>query len=79
MEKKTRKDKHRDEKLDSFIGKDVTVTFTDGKERTGILIYVDEFSLKYNFRRPWHYHVGNTCFRKYHVNNIKENIKQLAG
>lgn len=63
---------HRDEKLDSMLGKNVEVTFYDGKTRQGKLIYVEEFSEKYDYRRPWRYNVGNTSFMKSSVKKIRE-------
>ena len=67
-----RKDIHRDEKLDLYIGKNVRITFRDGKEKCGKLRYVDEFSPKYGYSLPFHYHIENLCFRKSFVRSITE-------
>ena len=68
----TKRDIHRSKELDRYIGKQVTVTFYDGQTRTGELIYIDRFCEEYGFKRPWFYHIGNTCFRKSSVTKITE-------
>lgn len=63
---------HRDETLDSLIGKKVQITFTDGYVTAGVLGYANNFSSEHGYRRPFLYYCGNFSFRKSHVRKIKE-------
>jgi hypothetical protein len=62
---------HRDKKLDSLIGKNVTVIFNDGSITTGVLTYIEKFEGPY-WLKPGYYHVADTSFRKSHVKVIVE-------
>lgn len=70
-------DIHRGLTLDSFIGKNVKVVFTDGTWCDGILGYSEKTELEsghkkghYFLRRP----TGDIIFRKSHVAKIKRKI-----
>jgi len=62
---------HRDKKLDSLIGKKVTVAFTDGSITIGVLTYIEKFE-EPDYLKPGYYHVPGTSFRKSHVKAIFE-------
>lgn len=62
---------HRDNKLDSLIGKNVTVIFYDGSITTGVLTYIEKFEEPY-WLKPGYYHVADISFRKSHVKVITE-------
>lgn len=64
-------DIHRDNKLDSLIGKVVEVTLFDNKVIKGILGYTEDFNAKYNYRKPSYYTCGDYDFRKSHVKKIR--------
>lgn len=47
-----------------LVGKKITVYFKDGERFIyGTLGYVDEFSEKYDFRKPGYFFIGNTSFK----------------
>lgn len=62
---------HRDKKLDSMIGKNVTVIFTDGSIAKGVLTYIEKFE-EPHYLKPGYYHVADISFRKSHVKVILE-------
>lgn len=62
---------HRDKKLDSLIGKKVTVTLFNGYQTTGALSYEERYGAP-NYRKPGYYYVNHAGFRKSHVKSIKE-------
>lgn len=64
-------DKHRDERLDSLIGKNVEVVFFDDVAVSGILGYAPEYSAKYGYRKPNHYYCGVWTFSKSHIKRIR--------
>ena len=64
-------DIHRDNKLDSLIGKAVEVTLFNNTVIKGVLGYTAEFSEKYKYRKPNCYTCGNYSFRKSHVKKIR--------
>ena len=54
------------------MGKKVTVYFKDGERFIyGTLGYVDEFSEKYDFRKPDYFFIGNTSFKVSHVRKVE--------
>lgn len=57
---------HKDEYMDSLIGRKVTITFKDGKDETGILAYPD-FGIGYAVKTP----SRDIAFYKSHVRCIK--------
>lgn len=59
-------------KLMAYVGKKVCVYFKDEGKACGILGYVDEFSPKYDWRKPNYFFVGNTSFKVSHVRKLKE-------
>lgn len=65
-------DIHRDKKLDSLIGKAVEVVLFDNKVIKGVLGYTEDFSEKYEYRKPSYYTCNNYSFRKSHIKKIKE-------
>ena len=69
-------EKHRDKKLDSLIGKYVTILFKDNTIIDGILGFTEEFSAKYQYSKPYYYTCENpfkkVCFRKSHIKKIME-------
>lgn len=64
-------DIHRDKKLDSLIGKAVEVVLFDNKVIKGVLGYTEDFSEKYDYRKPSYYTCGDYDFRKSHVKKIR--------
>lgn len=52
--------------LDSYVGKQVSVTFFDGETIEGTLQKGNGF-----FDEPKKYIVGNTCFRLSHIKNVE--------
>ncbi len=62
---------HRDKKLDSLIGKNITVIFNDGSITAGVLTYIEKFEAP-DYLKPGYYHVSNILFRKSHVKVIYE-------
>lgn len=58
--------------LMKLVGKKVFVYFKDGERGIfGTLGYVDEFSAKYDYRKPNCFFVGNTSFKVSHVRKVK--------
>lgn len=58
--------------LMKFVGKKVTVYFKDRESMIyGTLGYVDEFSEKYDFRKPDYFYIGHTSFKVSHVRKIE--------
>lgn len=60
------------DKLNSYIGKCVTVTFKDGATTTGVLGFTPEFSSKYGYRKPNYYTCNEWDFKVSHIKSIKE-------
>ena len=58
--------------LMKLVGKKVCVCFKDGKSIYGTLGYVDEFSAKYDYRKPNYFYIGNTSFRVSYVRKLAE-------
>jgi len=56
-----------------YVGKKVHVYFK-GRESGiyGTLGYVDEFSAKYDYRKPNCFYIGNTSFKASHVRKLTE-------
>lgn len=56
-----------------YVGKKVHIYFK-GEEKGiyGILGYVDEFSAKYDYRKPNYFYIGNTSFKVSHVRKVAE-------
>lgn len=69
---------HRDEELDKYLNKKVRVSLKDGHVFVGYLEYVEEFSSKYDWRKPSMYSLtlssgcGYVSFRKGMVKSISE-------
>ena len=59
------------EKLNSYLGKRVTIQFKDGATVSGILGFTPEFSQKYGYRKPNYYTCSNWDFKLSHVRTIK--------
>lgn len=58
--------------LMKFVGKKVTVYFKDRESMIyGTLGYVDEFSEKYDYRKPDYFYIGHTSFKVSHVRKIE--------
>lgn len=58
--------------LMKFVGKKVTVYFKNGESMIyGTLGYVDEFSEKYDFRKPDYFYINHTSFKVSHVRKIE--------
>ena len=65
--------------LMKLVGKKVLVYFKDGvKGIYGTLGYVDEFSAKYDYRKPNYFYIGNTSFKVSHVRKVAESEAQDA-
>lgn len=58
--------------LQKYIGKDVTITFKDGKTERGILGFTKEFSARYGYRKPGYYTIGNWNFKVSHIRKVEE-------
>ena len=57
--------------LMSYVGKKVFICFKDGERGIyGTLGYVDEFSAKYDFRKPGYFYIGYTSFKVSHVRKL---------
>lgn len=57
--------------LMSYVGKKVFVCFKGGERGIyGTLGYVDEFSEKYDYRKPDYFYIGNTSFKVSHVRKV---------
>lgn len=63
---------HRDNKLDSLIGKVVEVTLYDNTVIKGVLGFTEEFSAKYDYKKPYYYTCDSWSFRKTFVKKIKQ-------
>ena len=59
--------------LMSYVGKKVRIYFK-GEERSiyGTLGYVDEFSVKYDYRKPNYFYIDNISFKVSHVRKLTE-------
>lgn len=59
--------------LMSYVGKKVHIYFK-GEEKGiyGTLGYVDEFSEKYDYRKPNYFYISNTAFKVSHVRKLAE-------
>lgn len=59
--------------LMKLVGKKVRIYFKN-KEKSiyGTLGYVDEFSEKYDFRKPNYFYIGNTSFKVSHIRKLIE-------
>ena len=59
--------------LMTYVGKKVLIIFKD-RERAiyGTLGYVDEFSEKYDYRKPNYFYIGHTSFKVSHVRKMIE-------
>jgi hypothetical protein len=56
-----------------LVGKRVFVQFKDAEKGIyGTLGYVDEFSPKYDFRKPDYFYIGNTSFKVSHIRKLAE-------
>ena len=62
----------RDETLDLFLGKEVFVVFYDGSVKEGVLEYQGPVTPEIGYSFAYHYHIGNSFFRKTHVKMIRE-------
>jgi hypothetical protein len=59
--------------LMTYVGKKVHIYLKDEEKGVhGTLGYVDEFSAKYDWRKPNYFFVGNTSFKVSHVRKLKE-------
>ena len=59
--------------LMKLVGKKVHIYFKGGEKGIyGILGYVDEFSAKYNYRKPNYFYIGNTSFKVSHIRKVAE-------
>ena len=62
--------------LMSYVGKKVHIYFKDGEKGIyGTLGYADEFSVKYDYRKPDYFYIGNTSFKTSHVRRLAESEK----
>lgn len=56
-----------------YVGQKVHIYFKDGGRGIyGTLGYVDEFSAKYDYRKPNYFFIGNTSFKPSHVRKLTE-------
>lgn len=63
--------------LMAYVGKKVHITFKDtGSSIYGTLGYIDEFSEKYDFRKPNYFYIGNVSFKASHVRKVVESEEQ---
>lgn len=59
--------------LMKYIGKKVRIYFKNREKSIyGTLGYVDEFSEKYDFRKPNYFYIGNTSFKVSHIRKLIE-------
>lgn len=59
--------------LMELVGHNVFVFLkNDGKGIYGTLGYVDEFSAKYDFRKPNYFYIGNTSFKVSHIRKLRK-------
>ena len=64
--------------LMAYVGKKVYVYFKDGGQGVYVTLgYVDEFSSKYDYRKPNYFFVGNTSFRVSHVRKLAESEEEV--
>lgn len=61
----------RDATLDLFLGEEVFVVFYDGSVKEGVLEWQGAVTAEHGFTFAYHYHIGNTYFRKTHVKMIR--------
>lgn len=59
--------------LQKYIGKNVTITFFDGKTERGILGFTKEFSARYGYRKPGYYTIGDWDFKVSHIKKVEGN------
>ncbi len=64
--------------LMKLVGKKVIVYFKDGDIYGGVLNYVDEFSAKYDYRRPNYFYIGNILFKVSHVRKAESEAKNAG-
>lgn len=57
--------------LMNLVGKKVRVTFRNGNIKEGILGYVDDFSMKYDYRTPGMFFVNRTSFKISHTKKVE--------
>lgn len=63
----------KETELMHYVGKKVHIYFKDGERGIyGTLGYVDEFSAKYDYRKPNYFYIGNTSFKASHVRKLAE-------
>lgn len=58
--------------LMELVGKKVKIIFTGGNVEEGVLNYADEFSAKYDYRKPNYFYIGNTSFKVSHVKKVEK-------
>lgn len=59
--------------LMKYVGKRVFVYFKDDEAKIyGTLEYVDEFSAKYDYRKPNYFYIGHLAFKVSHVRKLAE-------
>lgn len=59
--------------LMKLVGKKVTIYFKHKESMIyGTLGYVDEFSEKYDYRKPDYFYIGNTSFKVSHIRKLIE-------
>lgn len=59
--------------LMSYVGKKVYIYFKDRENDIyGTLGYVNEFSAKYDYRKPDYFYIGNTSFKASHIKKLLE-------
>lgn len=62
--------------LMTYVGKKVHIYFKDGERSIyGNLGYVEEFSAKYDFRKPNYFYIGNISFKASHVKAIIRELR----
>lgn len=60
-----------------YVGKKVYIYFKDSESGIyGTLGYVDEFSEKYNYRKPNYFYIGNTSFKVSHIRKLAESEEE---
>ena len=58
--------------LMNLVGKNAKVYFKNSERFIyGTLGYVDEFSEKYDFRKPGYFFIGNTSFKVSHIRKVE--------
>ena len=63
------------EKLNSYLGEYVKITFKDGEITEGLLSFTPEFSAKYGYRRPNFYTCNLWDFKLSHVIKIEPMVE----